>query len=237
MITKFTFFDNYYKIAKFLPDEDRLALYDAIIKYMFEDEEPKLEGLVEGIWANIKMPLDTNKRNVKNGQNGGRPPKEENPSNNPDDNPKETQEEPKAKPKAKANNISYFLFLISNNKYNNIKYIDTNIESTNIIESTSNKDSIIIDKIKEWLQYKQEKKDKYTETGLKKLLNKIDKSIDEFGLDNVVEVIDYSMASNYQGIVFDRLKNKTNTYKTISQKNDEIFAKWEKEIEEEKKNE
>lgn len=191
MINKFTFYENYYQIIKFLPDKDRLSLYDSIMKYMFEDEEPNLKALLNGIWVNIKMPLDTNKKNIKNGQNGGRPAK---PIDNPDDNPKETQEEPKAKPKAKANNISYFLFLISNNKYNNI----------------SNND-IIINKIKEWLEYKQQKKTKYTEIGLQKLINKIDNCIGEYGVDEVVDVIDYSMSNNYQGIIFDKFKKKNGT--------------------------
>lgn len=188
MINKFTFYENYYQIIKFLPDKDRLSLYDSIMKYMFEDEEPNLKELLNGIWVNIKMPLDTNKKNIKNGQNGGRPAK---PIDNPDDNPKETQEEPKAKPKAKANNISYFLFLISNNKYNNI-----------------NNNDIIINKIKEWLEYKYQKKTKYTEIGLQKLINKIDKCIGEYGVNEVVDVIDYSMSNNYQGIIFDKFKKK-----------------------------
>ena len=191
MINKFTFYENYYQIIKFLPDKDRLSLYDSIMKYMFEDEEPNLKALLNGIWVNIKMPLDTNKKNIKNGQNGGRPSK---PIDNPDDNPKETQEEPKHKPKAKANNISYFLFLISNNNYNNI-----------------NDNDIIINKIKEWLEYKQQKKTKYTEIGLQKLINKIDNCIGEYGVNEVVDVIDYSMSNNYQGIIFDKFKKKNGT--------------------------
>ena len=191
MINKFTFYENYYQIIKFLPDKDRLSLYDSIMKYMFEDEEPNLKALLNGIWVNIKMPLDTNKKNIKNGQNGGRPAK---PIDNPDNNPKETQEEPKAKPKAKANNISYFLFLVSNNKYNNI-----------------NDNDIIINKIKEWLEYKQQKKTKYTEIGLQKLINKIDNCIGEYGVDEVIDVIDYSMSNNYQGIIFDKFKKKNVT--------------------------
>jgi len=190
MITKFTFYKNYYEIIKFLPDKDKLTLYNAILEYMFEDKEPELKNLLQGIWVNIKMPLDTNKRNAKNGQNGGRPAKSL-------DNPKETQtitqDKPNKEPKTKANNISYFLFLINNN-------------SNTYINIYNN--SIIIEKIKEWLTYKYQKKTKYTEIGLQKLINKIEKCLEDYGIEKVIEVIDYSMSNNYQGIVFDRLQEK-----------------------------
>ena len=119
MIDKFTFYKNYYDIINYLPNEQRLTLYDSILKYMFEDKEPELKGLLNGIWVNIKMPLDTNKRNITNGQNGGRP-------KNPEETQTITQTKPKVEPKPKANNISYFLFLISNNKYKYI-YINNNL--------------------------------------------------------------------------------------------------------------
>ena len=185
MIDKFTFYRNYYEIIKYLPEKDRLTLYDAILKYMFENKEPELKDLLKGIWINIKMPMDTNKRNIKNGQNGGRPTKEKN-------NPNETQKKPKREPKPKANNISYFLFLISNNKY---KYIIYN--------------SNIYNKIEEWLNYKQEKKEIYKETGLKNLLTQIENQIDIYGEEQVVNLITECMANNYKGIIFDKLKNKS----------------------------
>lgn len=112
----FTFYRNYYEITKYLQPKDRLQLYDAILEYMFEDKEPELKELLSGIWVNIKRPLDNNKKNIKNGQKGGRIKE---PKQNPTNNPKETQKKPKQEPKAKANNISIFLFLISNFKFNN----------------------------------------------------------------------------------------------------------------------
>ena len=109
MIDKFTFYKNYFEILKYLPDKDRLKMYDAILNYMFENKEPELNGLLQGIWINIKMPLDTNKKNINNGIKGGRPK-----NNNQDKTQTTTQIKPKCEPKAKANNISYFLFLIIN---------------------------------------------------------------------------------------------------------------------------
>ena len=203
MINRFTFYSNYYEIIKYLPDKERLKIYDAIVKYMFDNEEPKLNGLLSGIWINIKMPLDNNKKNINNGLKGGRPLQRNETEQKPNNNPKETQlitqDKPNNEPKGKANNISIFLFLISNNNY---KYI---INNGNIYNS-----------IKEWLEYKQERKEKYTETGLSKLLNKIDNQIDIYGEQTIIDLIEECMSNNYQGIIWDKLKNQKNNKKVTS---------------------
>lgn len=179
----FTFYTNYYELIKYLKDEDRLVLYDAIMKYMFEDNTPELDGLLKGIWVNLKMPLDTSKNNAGR---GGRKPKEKTESK-PIKNRIKTDKETDLK----TNNISYFLFLISNNKY---KYIYKN---NNIYKS-----------ILEWLEYKKERKETYKEKGLESLLKQIDSQCELHGEDNVANLINECMASNYKGIIFDKLKTK-----------------------------
>lgn len=198
-MNSFSFYNNYYVIIKHLSDKDRLKLLDAILKYMFDNEEPQLDGLLLGIWTNIKMPLDTSK---KNAGRGGAPKGNQNAKKN---NPKTTDNQPKNNPKdfqKQTNNISYFLFLISNNNY---KYIYNN--------------SSIYKKIIEWLEYKEERKEKYKETGLKSLLSQIENQIDLYGEKEVVKLIGECMASNYKGIIFDKLKN-------IKQKNQESIPSW-----------
>ena len=106
-IKGFTFYKNYYELIKYLPNKERLQVIDAILKYMFENQETQFTGLLSGIWINLKMPLENSKTNIENGKKGGRPkkPKETEPI---------TETKSQKKPKAKANNISIFLFLISN---------------------------------------------------------------------------------------------------------------------------
>ena len=58
-----------------------------------------------------------------------------------------------------------------------------------------------------WMTYKDEKKKKYTETGMKALITQVEKHVREYGADAVSECIEMSMANNYQGIIWDRLKN------------------------------
>lgn len=179
----FTFYSNYYELIKYLPNEDRLVLYDTIMKYMFEDEATELNGLIKGIWINLKMPLDTSKNNAGR---GGRKPKDKTETK-PIKNRLKTERETDLK----TNNISYFLFLISNKKY---KYI--------------NKDRVIYKTILEWLEYKKERKETYKEKGLETLLTQIDSQCELYGEELVVGLINECMASNYKGIIFDKLKNK-----------------------------
>jgi hypothetical protein len=153
------------------------------MKYMFEDETTELDGLIKGIWINLKMPLDTSKNNAGR---GGRKPKEKT-----EKKPIKNRLETERQTDLKTNNISYFLFLISNKKY---KYI--------------NKDRVICQSIQEWLEYKRQRKETYKEKGLESLLTQIDINCELYGEELVVSLINECMASNYKGIIFDKLKNK-----------------------------
>ena len=196
----FTFYRNYYEIIKYLSPKDRLILYDAISGYIFEDIEPNLDGMLHGIWLNISRPLDKSKIKSKNGQTSN-------------------QEEIKTKSKGVTNNISTFLFLISNfilnNNYsNNLK---------NILE--------------EWIKYKQEKKDKYTEIGFKKLLAQIKSNVDKFGEEKIIALINECMANNWKGIIFEKLEsNKPKEYKTIQQQSRENLKAMRERLEREQQN-
>ena len=191
----FTFYNNYFELIRYLDADDRLALYDAILEYMFEDKEPEFDGLKKGIWVNIKMPLDTSKINYNNGKKGGAPKGNTNakkqPNIQPKNNRKTTERITEHTTEKQTNNISYFLFLISNNKY---KYII--------------KDNNIYNIIYKWLNYKQERKELYKETGLSSLLTQIENQISIYGEKNVIDLIEECMANNYKGIIFDKLKNK-----------------------------
>lgn len=189
-MNSFTFYKNYYELIKYLKPNERLQLYDAIMKFIFDNEEAQFDGLLYGIWINLKMPLNTSKNNSGR---SGRPKKN-----------KEIEEEKnksdlksidnRLKSEKKTNNISTFLFLISNNKY---KYININ--------------NRIYNKIEEWLKYKEERKEKYKEIGLNNLLKQIENKIDEYGEDAIIDLINECMANNWKGIIFDKLA-KVKTY-------------------------
>ena len=184
----FTFYKNYYELIKYLPNKERLQILDAILKYMFDNEEIQLDGLLNGIWINLKMPLNNSKTNIENGKKGGRPKNQ-----NKTDLITETKTE--IKPKAKANNISNFLFLISN------FYL---INNNNTLK----------DKIIEYLEYKEyEKKDIYKERGMKSLLKQITNKVKEYGDKAVIDLIDECMANNWKGIIWEKIEKKSNSEK------------------------
>lgn len=64
------------------------------------------------------------------------------------------------------------------------------------------------EKIGEWITYKTERKEPYKEQGMKSLLRQIENNAMKYGETAVCELIDECMASNWAGIIFDRLKNK-----------------------------
>lgn len=63
--------------------------------------------------------------------------------------------------------------------------------------------------VRDWLSYKNEKRQGYKETGLRTLLSQIWKASGAYGDAAVVETIRNSMASGYVGITLDKLTQKT----------------------------
>lgn len=62
------------------------------------------------------------------------------------------------------------------------------------------------DALDEWISYKKEKRQPYKPQGLKSLITQIRNNAEKHGDAAVAGIIRDSMASNYQGIVFDRLE-------------------------------
>ena len=205
-VEKFAIFKNTYKLLRHLPEKNKTELYDAMFDYMFEGIEPSFnDELSDGIWVNLKMILDNTKSRILNGKKGGRNSGTnelgyENQEPNPEPN-MEPNHKPNYEPKVEANNKAKpqanTVFLISNFFISNFNYLDI-----------SNKEKLK-NKILEWNKYKIEKKKKYTETGLNSLLKQIDKHTEKYGVDAMVNLIDECMANNYQGIIFDKLKEKS----------------------------
>ena len=70
----------------------------------------------------------------------------------------------------------------------------------------------LLDTLKEWMEYKDQKKPKasnqYAENGMKRFLKKVIDESQKHGIENVVEIISDSIANNYQGVTWDRLGSK-----------------------------
>ena len=126
--------------------------------------------------------------------------------------------EPTIKNNFKDNNISI------NNKKEILKE-----KKLKFIEIINNSD--LINELKEvlitWLNYKEEINDLYKSTiGFEKLISQIRNQLKEHSDEEIINVINSSMASNYKGIIFDRLnKNprKTNSYTPTTVNDDGVY--------------
>lgn len=67
-------------------------------------------------------------------------------------------------------------------------------------------------KILEWIEYKKEKGKSYKPKGLNSLLVQLEKKLKIYDESVVIEIIDESMASNYQGILWDKLRKGGNEF-------------------------
>ena len=79
----------------------------------------------------------------------------------------------------------------------------------------------MISKVEKWLQYKTERRDIYQPTGLQSLITKIQNNVNKYGEQAVAELIETCMASNWSGIIFDKLQPpaKQQPYHGVGQKN------------------
>ena len=68
----------------------------------------------------------------------------------------------------------------------------------------------LTDKARDWITYKGERKEPYTEQGMKSLLTQIATNEREYGTEAVISVINESMSNTYKGIVWERLKRSGN---------------------------
>ena len=66
----------------------------------------------------------------------------------------------------------------------------------------------MIEAVEKWLKYKKEKRDAYKPTGLKALISEIQHNVTKYGEQPVIELINKCMASNWKGIIFERLKQQ-----------------------------
>lgn len=103
--------------------------------------------------------------------------------------------------------------LVKNDKDNNINNNIIN-KKENIKEKSDYFDNQELNNaFIEWLEYKKEKHQSYKEKGLTALINKINKDLKEYSIDDIIDGIHNSIANNYQGLFY---KKSNNTYKTTS---------------------
>lgn len=66
-------------------------------------------------------------------------------------------------------------------------------------------------KLRDWLAYKNEKRQPYKPTGIKSLITQVANNCEKYSDQAVIDCIDLSMANNWQGIIWDRVQQSGKT--------------------------
>lgn len=198
--TQFTFYESFFKaISRIKKDADRGKAYDAICAYALYGTEPDLDELPDSaaIAFELSKPnLDASRRKASSGKRGGESKQTESKA---EANAKQNESKTEANGKRTASKKENKKEKEKENKcYNPV------VPFSEILSSAGFGDALNA-AVTDWLVYKQEKRQPYKETGFKSLVSEIRNNANVYGEDAVVALIRKCMASNWQGIIFDRL--------------------------------
>ena len=223
--SSFVLYDKYEEQIKMLSDQQAGQLFKAIYACRLGQEMTIEDPAVAILWSVIRQQMAVDEQRYQEvcdkrraaGQKGGRPAKmaaEIRPSGRP---PQTEGEQMLSASEANA-------FFASVPDPDGEDESDGDIDKNNFPPQAPQEQTdwherfspAMGEKLDEWLAYKAEKRQKYKPQGLKTLFSKALKEIDEYGEQAVMEVIDRSMSSGYQGIVWDQLaasvlRNKNTT--------------------------
>lgn len=200
--TQFTFYRSFASALKRIrKDADRAKAYDAICDYALDGKEPDLSGLPDAAaiaFDLIRPVLDTSKRKSENGKRGANA-KREKEGSKPKAKQKQASSKSKqndSKPEANAKRGE------TSSEKEKEKEKEKELENECYLPLTPSLREIV----KQWVTYKAERKEAYKPTGLQKLVSQIANATEKYGEKAMADVIERSMAANYQGIVFDWLE-------------------------------
>lgn len=205
MRKQFTFYGSFYEAVSVIKDpEVRLQAYDAICSYALTGEDPDVDALADAAaiaFIMAKPNLDASKQKAEAGKRGGNASTVEADAKQTEADAKQTASKAKqSASKKESENEGEKESESKNECYTPPTPSVSDYGFSPELESA----------VTDWLTYKQERRESYKPTGLKSMLTQIQKAAAEYGDAAVIDIIRDSMASGYQGIVFDRLKRGVN---------------------------
>ena len=117
-----------------------------------------------------------------------------------------------------------------------VKHMENEDVNENINEyiNINNYSNLLKEIIISWFDYKVQRNENYQEQGFKSLLTQIKNNVDKHGEEKVIDVINSSMASNYKGIIWDKLKQQNiSVRKNNYEKGQEVLRKIREQYEQE----
>lgn len=194
---QFTFYRSFFKaISRIKKKQDRADVYDMICAYALDQIEPDLNTASDAVaiaFELLRPVLDKAKAKAEIGKKGG---------SKPQANCKQTESKVEANgkqwetasKKEKEGEIE-----VEKERENDSSIPPTPLSSTGFSPALQSA-------LESWLRYKAEKRQDYRPEGLKALVGEIRSNAARYGEDAVIGLIGKCMSSNWQGIIWDRLK-------------------------------
>lgn len=217
--TQFTFYESFFKaVSRIKKKADRADAYDILCAYALYGTEPELDELPYAVaiaFEVIRPNLDAARKKAQGGKNGkpsgkDAEKKEERPSK---DNGKmgerpRKQEKEKEQEQDKEQDKEQMLYTplppLEQKPEVKPKTPEPSAEDLELGRLPVSLQGIMRD----WLEYKKQRKEKYTPVGLTALISEVINNANKYGEGAVAQVVRTSMASGYKGIVFDRLRQQ-----------------------------
>lgn len=194
--SQFTFYESFFNaLSRIKKEADRAKAYDAICAYALYGTEPDMDTLPDSAaiaFELVKPNLDSSRRKANSGKKGGE--KKHGASDwNKEANGKQTASKPQAKPKQTAS------------KKENKKEKENECYTPLTPSQEAKFSPFLLEAVKDWLKYKHERKEDYKPTGLEAVTTEISNQAAQYGDMAVDALIRSCMASNWRGIIWDRI--------------------------------
>lgn len=204
----FCCYHSYLEVMEQLNDTERGRLFTACLTYSKTGEAPELRGNERFVFPAFRSQIDRDNANYeetcrKRSKSASTRwnAKDANASKSIPDDANDAKEKEKTKEKTKANTK---------------ESIPLNPPPKPEANKSEPDEAAELDRLPvglrgvmgEWLEYKRQRKEKYTPVGLTALISETINNAGKYGEAAVAQVIRTSMASGYKGIVFDRLQQQ-----------------------------
>ena len=202
----YTFFRSYIESIDIdeISDKDFRVIIKAMCDYCLNDIEPTLTGIPKAMFTLMRPSLYVSKKKADAGRKGGQAYTSKSQANDKQ-NVSKTQANDKQPASNKNKNIELEKELAEElDKEQRIKTKNILLE---LVDDSELSDPVK-DSVKEWLEYKRQRKDKLTEVGFKKKLSEIRNKENEIGATRVIQTINLSMSNDWRGIIWDAVPVK-----------------------------
>lgn len=196
---------SYREQLEILPDDERGRLIIALLDYAENGTIPALDGAAKMAFSFIRSQIDRdsekysercrkNRENISKRWNSGS-------ANTPErvqsytsvyetyQEKEEGEEKEKRKEKGDGEEKEYRAGILFN-------------------EACTRFSPLVVAALSDWLTYKHERNEDYTNTGLQSLLTQVEKQIAGHGGQAVVDAIRLSMSNGWRGIVWDKIREE-----------------------------